>query len=58
MLAVVHHFAGAGMLIRRSPPAEVRPTLKQSHTKAAAGKGATGGKSRQSTSDDGYSGIL
>ena len=56
VLAVVHHFAGARMLIRRSASAEIRPALEQGHPKATLGKGAPGGESRQSTPHHGDSG--
>ena len=39
VLAVVHDFAGAGMLIRRSASAEIGTALEQGHAKAAAGQG-------------------
>src|SRR5579872_941073 len=58
VLAVVHHFASAGMLIRGSASAKIRPALKQGHAKAARGKGASGSESRQSAAHHRYSGIL
>src|SRR5580704_8727105 len=58
MLAIVHHFAGAGMLIGRSASAEIRPALKEGHAKAATGKGATSREARQSATDYRNSEIL
>ena len=52
MLAVVDDFSCAGMLVRRGAPAEERTLLKQRNAEAVIGKGASGGESGETASDD------
>jgi len=45
VLAVVDHFAGAGMLVGRSASAEVGAALEERDAEAGIGEGAGGGES-------------
>src|SRR5450432_3079782 len=56
VLAVVHDFAGAGMFVGGGASAEVGAAFEDGDLKAAASKGARGGNSGESASDDGYCG--
>ena len=53
MLAIVDNFAGAGMLIRRGAPAEIRAALKKRHAKPGFRQGASSGEAGQPASGDG-----
>jgi len=56
VLAVVDHFAGAGMLVGRSPSAEVRTALEYGHAKARLGQRAGCSQSGQASAGYGYGG--
>ena len=47
VLAVIHHLAGAGMLVGRGTSPEKRAALKQRDLETAIGEGATGGQPGQ-----------
>ena len=53
VLAVVHDFARAGMLVGRGPAAQIGTALKQGNAKPAFGKRARGGESGKTAADDG-----
>src|ERR1017187_7104801 len=48
VLAIVHDFAGAGMLVGRSASAEIGTAFEDCDLKAAASKGASRGQSSES----------
>lgn len=52
VLAVVHHLAGAGMLIGRGASANVGASLKDCDLKTRIGKRAAGGQSGKTAADD------
>jgi len=56
MLAVVDHFAGSGMLIRRSTATKKGAALEQSYSKTSFGESASGSQSGQSAADDRHGG--
>jgi hypothetical protein len=44
MLAVVHHLAGARVLVRRSAASKIRTAFQQSDTQTRVGERAGGGE--------------
>ena len=57
VLAVVHHFPGAGMLVGGGASAEKGTALKQGDLKTAVGKRTAGGQPRQPAADNRNLGI-
>src|ERR1700676_36046 len=53
VLAVVHHFASAGMLIGRRPSTKIRAPLEEGDAKTAFHQRTTGGQSRKPASHHG-----
>jgi len=53
VLAIIHYFAGTGMLVGRGAATEKGAALKQSDLKTAISKGAAGGQPGQPAADDG-----
>ena len=54
VLTVVHHFAGAGMLVGRGTATEIRAALKESDAEAGVRERAGRSESGEATAGDGY----
>jgi hypothetical protein len=56
MLAIVHHLAGAGMLIGRGAPAEEGSALEQRNFVSGVGQRTRSRESGESATNDAYAG--